>query len=234
VSALGGLLDILYPPACVACARVLPGPGAYFCGDCAREVEDNTSSACARCAEPGDYDDGPCVRCRRRPPPFTRAFAPFIHEGPVARAIHQLKYEDHPELVQPLGELLAGRARDFLDSAPRTLCAIPLHRKRLHQRKYDQAQLLVEQLGRLTGRWVAAEALERVRFTERQVGLDEAERELNVAGAFQASAAAEGQRFVLVDDVLTTGATARSAARALLEAGAAEVQVLTLARAFTA
>jgi ComF family protein len=234
VSALGGLLDVLYPPACVACARVLPGPGAYFCGECARSVQENTGSACVRCAEPGDYDDGPCERCRRRPPPFARAFSPFVHDGPVARAIHQFKYEDHPELAQPLGELLVERARAFLDSAPRALCAIPLHDKRLHERKYDQAQLLVEQLGRLTGRAVAVDALERVRFTERQVGLDEAERELNVAGAFQASAAAAGQRLLLVDDVLTTGATARSAARALIDAGAAEVQVLTLARAFTA
>jgi ComF family protein len=234
VSALGGLLDVLYPPACVACARVLPGPGSSFCAECAREVQENTASACRRCAEPGDYDDGPCERCRRRPPPFARAFSPFVHEGPVARAIHQFKYEDHPELAHPLGELLVERSRSFLDSAPRALCAIPLHKKRLHERKYDQAQLLVEELGRLTGRSVAAEALVRLRFTERQVGLDEAERELNVAGAFQASAEAAGQRFLLVDDVLTTGATARHAARALLDAGAAEVQVLTLARAFTA
>jgi ComF family protein len=234
VSGLSGLLDVLYPPACIACAHVLTGPADFFCPECRLQVERVPREACRTCAEPGDYESMPCERCKKRPPPFTRACAPFVHEGPISRAIHQFKYEDHPELAQPLGELLTLEAATFLDGAPRLLCAVPLHRARLRARKYDQAQLLVEEVARRTGRGVAADVLTRTRATRRQVGLLEPDRELNVAGAFEASDRARGHRYVLVDDVLTTGATARAAARALLDAGAAEVQVLALARAFSA
>jgi ComF family protein len=233
VTALGGLLDVVFPPACLACGRVLNAADAPFCGECEREVDVLPPTACRRCAEPGDYAAGPCDRCRRRPPPFSRAFAPFIHEGPIARAVHRFKYEDHPELAQPLGALLASRAERYLGLAPRLLLPIPLHEGRFFERRYDQAQLLAEELGRRTGRTVAQGVLRRARATRRQVGLTESERELNVAGAFEAGPVSAGQRFLLLDDVLTTGATARAAARTLLDAGAAEVQVLAVARAYS-
>jgi ComF family protein len=155
-----------------------------------------------------------------------------LHHGPIARAIHQFKYEDHPELAPLLAHLLALEAASFLAGAPDLVCAIPLHRKRFHQRRFDQAQLLAGELARRTGRRCVPGALVRHRATERQVGLNESERDLNVAGAFRGQASVRGARLLLVDDVLTTGATARAAARALLGVGALEVQVLALARAW--
>ncbi|MFZ5469927.1 MAG: ComF family protein [Myxococcota bacterium] len=227
---LSELLGVVFPPSCVACAKVLR-VHAYFCADCERELQRTPSIRCARCSEPGRFDGGECPRCTAWRPSFSVAFAPFAHEGPVARAIHQLKYEDHPELASPLAALLCAEARDFLAAAPPTLCAIALHQRRFRDRGYDQAMLLAAELARLTGRTLADEALRRARETRRQVGLSDDQRERNVAGAFEAHPSCAGQRVLLIDDVFTTGATARAAASALLRAGAREVQVLTLARA---
>jgi ComF family protein len=154
-----------------------------------------------------------------------------LHQGPIARAIHQFKYEDHPELAPILAAVLAREARDFIDTAPGILCAIPLHRSRLRSRKYDQAQLLVQQLAYQTGR-SAGDCLRRIRNTRRQVGLSEAQREQNVAGCFEAGGEWSGKSVLLLDDVFTTGATARAAASVLRAAGAVEIQVLAIARAF--
>ncbi len=228
---LSGLLDVLYPPACVGCGTVLPGP-AFFCAPCAAEVEVTPPTRCPRCAEPGGLAEGACPRCLAHPPAFTFAFSPFVHGGPVARAIHRFKYEDHPELARPLAEVLEKEAAPFLAAAGGfALSAIPLHEKRFRERRYDQAQLLCAELARKWRGPMLTDALERVRETERQVGRTDAERERNVAGAFKARGPLGGRRVLLVDDVFTTGATARAATAALLEEGAVEVRVLTLARA---
>ncbi len=230
---LKALLDLLYPPSCIACAKVLPGPGAFFCETCDTALERLPPACCRTCAEPGAFPGGVCHRCRAAPPPFSRAWAPFSHEGPMARAIHRFKYEDHPELAAPLGELLTGEARGFLGTAPAYVVALPLHTRRYHARKYDQAQLLAGALAKATGREAPTGWLTRTRETQRQVGLNESERAGNVANAFTASSTVKGREVLLVDDVFTTGSTARAAATALREAGAARVEVLTVARAFS-
>ncbi|MBI3181847.1 MAG: ComF family protein [Myxococcales bacterium] len=223
------MLDVIFPPSCVACGAVLPAPG-HFCEACQPEVERLPRRCCPRCSEPGEFQGG-CPRCLARPPAFCRAFAPFTHQGAVARAIHRFKYEDHPELARPLAELLAGFAADFLEGAPRLVAAIPLHERRFRARKYDQAMLLAVELSKRVDGGAARELLVRTKDTGRQVGLSDQAREANVAGAFAAVGSAAGLSVLLLDDVLTTGATARAAASALLDAGAREVQVLTLARA---
>jgi ComF family protein len=229
---LSGLLELLYPPACLACARVLP-VRAFFCETCDTAVERVPPACCRTCAEPGRFPSGECPRCRLQPPPFSRAWAPFAHEGPVSRAIHRFKYEDHPELARPLAELLAHESRSFLGRAPALLVALPLHARRFRERRYDQTQLLAGALARAAGRHAPMGLLSRTRETRRQVGLSEAERARNVAEAFTASAAVAGQSLLLIDDVFTTGATARAAATALRAAGAARIEVLAIARAFS-
>jgi ComF family protein len=224
------LLELLFPPACAACGSVLPAK-APFCLRCDLAIERLPALRCLRCAEPGDFSRRICPRCESRPPPFARAFAPFAHQGPIARAVHRFKYEDHPELARPLTEQLQLQARAFIAQAPRCVCAVPLHRSRFWQRRYDQAQLLARELARCA-QLQELDALTRTRHTRRQVGLHEGERERNVAGAFAVSKEVQGRRLLLIDDVFTTGATVRAAASVLLEAGAMEVQVLTIARAF--
>jgi ComF family protein len=228
---LDALADIVFPPVCVACDAVLPGPG-FFCEACRPMVEQTPSPRCARCGEPGRFDKGACPRCAARAPEFHTAFAPFEHAGALARAIHRFKYEDHPELARPLAHLMAQAAPEALEALPGTLVPVPLHEARFRERKFDQATLLAVELAKVLKRPLEDAWLTRARATERQVGLSDSAREANVRGAFTAAPHAKGQQVVLVDDVFTTGATARAAAKALLDAGAAQVSVLTVARAF--
>ncbi|WP_342379035.1 double zinc ribbon domain-containing protein [Myxococcus stipitatus] len=230
---LKALLDVLYPPACIACARVLPGPGAFFCEACDTAVERLPPACCRTCAEPGAFPGATCPRCRASPPPFSRAWAPFAHEGPVSRAIHRFKYEDRPELAAPLARLLAAEAQRFLAHAPTLVVALPLHTRRYHARKYDQAQLLAGALAKHLGHEAPVGWLTRTRDTQRQVGLSEEARADNVDGAFSATSDVADRDVLLLDDVFTTGATARAATTALCAAGASRVEVLSLARAFT-
>ena len=187
---------------------------------------------CPVCGEPGDEALLPLLRprrcrpCRERAPPFATARAPYLHGGALCEAIHRLKYGGAEELARPLAMLFEGC------EPPRAqvVAHIPLHPARLRARGYDQAALLARELARRLG-LPARALLDRVRPTRPQVGLDRTRREANVGGAFRARRAAAGLRVCLVDDVLTTGATAAAAARALLAAGAARVEVRTLSRA---
>lgn len=217
------------PDACVTCDDVLPDGERFLCEACLALTSEIAGPSCSRCGEPGAFHSGTCPRCRGSAPPFVSALAPFEHEGAIARAIHRFKYEDRSDLSRPIAGLVATRLGRKLAEVDGTLVPVPLGQLRFRERRYDQAALLAGALGRLLRRPVALDWLGRVRHTCRQVGLDEAHRENNVAGAFRAPRVAGP--VVLIDDVLTTGATAREATRVLLEAGASEVRVVTVARA---
>ncbi len=225
-----GLLDLFFPPTCVACDEVLPAAG-FFCEPCELSVTVTPAVQCRHCGEPGQFAESRCPRCTQERPSFEKALAPFEHEGAVASAIHRYKYGSRAELSKPLASLLARTLGASVDSLPGTLCPLPLHDGRYKERGYDQATLLALGVSKVLGRPFNDAWLTRERATTRQVGLSEQEREANVRGAFKASPTVLGQAVVLIDDVLTTGATAREAARALLDAGARQVCVLTLARA---
>lgn len=224
-----GLLDLLYPPQCLSCGQLVD-PSSALCDTCQLSLE-SVHVGCSTCGEPGNFPASSCLRCQKKPPPFSRAYAPFVHGGPLAHAIHLFKYEDRPDLVRPLVQLALSAAARFLNTAPFVVCAVPLHFQRARQRLYDQGALLAAEIAKRTGREHRSGALVRARATKRQVGLSETEREANVKDAFQAPRPLEGLSFLLVDDVLTTGATARAASQALMNAGAKEVQVFAVARA---
>lgn len=179
-------------------------------------------------------DQGRCALCRRGARGFDAAYSFGFYEGELRKLIHLFKYGRIRTLSKPLGRLLAAalpREQRFDAIVP-----MPLHWHKRWQRGFNQAELLAREIGRRTHTPVV-NAIRRARDTESQAGLTSAKRRKNVSGAFQAarfrgrSNTIQGRSVLLIDDVMTTGATAASCARALKRAGAREVTLLTLARA---
>lgn len=191
----------------------------YFCVQC---------RAPFRNAFPLD-EEGRCALCRRGVRGFDAAYSFGFYEGELRALIHLFKYGRVQTLRKPLGRLLAlalPREQNFDAIVP-----MPLHWRKRWQRRFNQAELLAQEISRRTHTPVK-NALRRIRFTATQAGLTNAKRRQNVSGAFRPKRAGslDGQRVLLVDDVMTTGATAAACARALKVAGASQVVLLTLAR----
>ncbi|TBW40469.1 ComF family protein [Siculibacillus lacustris] len=234
-SAVGGLVDLIVPPVCLACRR--PVARAHgLCGACWARLTPIERPYCERLGIPFGYDIGPgalSAEAIASPPVFDRARAAVIFDDVARDLVHGLKYHDRTEAAPLIGRMTARAGRDLLIDAE-VIVPLPLHRRRLWTRKFNQAALIALEVGRASGVAVDVGALIRIRATRPQVGLGEAERIANVRGAFRVPAshraAIEGRRVVLVDDVLTTGATVSAATRALRRAGALRIDVLTFAR----
>ena len=192
---------------------------------------------CDRLGTPFENDLGDgliSTQAASDPPVFRRARAVAVFEdGPARRLVHRLKYSDRLELATPMAAWMARAGAELIAEAD-VLAPAPLHFSRLWSRKFNQAAALAKEIARLTGKPADLNLLRRVKATRSQVGLSRAQRAANLQGAFEAArGAAKGRRVLLIDDVLTSGATANAAARALLRAGAAEVDVLVFARVVT-
>jgi ComF family protein len=240
-------LDLLYPPRCAGCDELVADREAVFCPPCALTLLPITG-ACPRCARPltpPRERPPPCLACLQRPPQFNGAVAGFEFGGAIAEAIRRLKWGHMPELAPALGRMLDSA----VERGPASLCAVdliapvPLHRRRLRRREFNQAALLAAAMlesaqarqATIAGVPLDARALVRTRDTPPQTGLTARQRRANVLDAFAVRNAAlvRGRSVLLVDDVLTTGATADACALALKRAGASTVLVLTLGRAVT-
>ncbi len=220
------LLDLLFPPRCVHCRTT----GALLCPSCLDQITPFAEPICPTCSRPLPSGQSLCSFCRARPPELDRLCAAAPFDGPLRKAIHALKYNNLRDLADPLGDLLLDvwKAQDFPADM---IVPVPLHQTREQERGYNQSALLAERLAQRTGLPVKEQALQRTRQTPPQVGLSARERWLNVRGAFAASPThIAGHRPLLIDDVLTTGATLSACARALREQGAQAVYGLTLAR----
>jgi len=229
------LLDVILPPHCLKC-RAPIGEAGSLCADCWRGVSFISDPLCAACGLPFEVPAGPgalCGACLRRRPLFERARAALAYDEASRGMILAFKHADRTEAAPAFARWMARAGRDLVQVAD-IVAPVPLHWRRFWRRRYNQSALLAWALGRQTGLKVVPDLLERVRATPSQGGLGRLARARNVQGAFrlQARMAARvrGARVLLVDDVYTTGATAEACARTLLRAGAAAVDVLTLAR----
>jgi ComF family protein len=231
-----GVLDALLPPNCLACDAPVLEHGAV-CQDCFRGLHLIAAPLCRRCGVPfehaGHGEDGTCPACVATPPPFGRARAAFAYNEAIGRLILPLKHADRPDLARHLARHMAMGGAALLQDAE-LIVPVPLHWRRLWTRRYNQAALLAGHLGRLARRKVLPDALRRTRATPSLGALSAAAREEAVEDAFAIARRAvprvAGRRILLVDDVLTSGATAGACTRALLAAGAASVDVLAAAR----
>lgn len=244
-SPVDALACSLLPASCVLCGSPLPRlSSAPICDVCWTEFPSGNGASCVRCGGSlswaGDADL--CRECRLVPPPFTRAVAYGTYQGRLREAIHALKYERVNPVVRGLGRMLAQAIARLEGEAPAEMLVVPvpLHRSKYAQRGFNQARLLAREALRFLGKshpgWrlaLAPGTLMRLRVTASQAGLTPRQRRENVRGAFSVSdaAAVSGRDILLIDDIMTTGATARAAAQALMRAGAESVWVATLARA---
>lgn len=228
-------LDVLFPPSCLKCGVELEADGA-LCASCWAQIRFIAPPFCACCGLPFAFDIGAgaiCGPCAQEHPVFERARAVFVYDDVSRDLILSFKHADRTQAAPGFGKWLARAGADILGDAD-LLVPVPLHRRRLFARRYNQAALLVHALAKETGRRASPDALVRVKKTQPHVDMGRTARQQNVAGAFKVhpkwADAVAGARIVLVDDVFTTGATVTSCARVLRAGGAARVDVLTLSR----
>src|SRR5271155_3133050 len=231
---LRAALDLALPPLCAACREPVEGKG--LCPACWSKLSFITRPYCERLGIPFVYDPGPGILSMEAiaaPPAYNRARA-AVRFDEISRAlVHALKYGDRLDLAPMMGRWIANAGGELLAEAD-ALVPVPLHWRRLWARRFNQSATLAATISKESGVPVATGALKRVRATVQQVGLSRTERAANIQGAFRVpedgKAAVAGRRLVLVDDVLTSGATVEGCARALLRAGATNVDVLVFAR----
>lgn len=230
----GFALDFVAPNRCGACGSRIHSAG--LCSACWAKAQFVAAPLCARCGLPFDFDAGPdlwCGACIAHPPSFDRARSALVY-GDVSRdLILAFKHGDRLDLTPLAVSWLQSAGRELLADAD-VVIPVPLHPRRLLRRRYNQSSVIALRLAAANGLGVLVGALRRTRNTPSQGGLGRRARETNVRGAIQVHAAARSlvaaRRVLLIDDVLTTGATVNVCAGALLRAGAAHVDVLTLAR----
>lgn len=236
--AAGVVVDFVLPPTCISCHAVMAGNGG-LCGACWPRLIFISRPFCERLGSPLPFtpvgDVGPYLspEALADPPAFDRARAAVVF-GDISRdLVHGLKYGDRLDLARPMARLMAQAGRDVLAETDLIL-PVPLHAFRLWRRRFNQAALLARHLAEASQKKWRTDVLKRVRATPSQVSLSRLERHRNVAEAFAVPDAAEahiyGRRILLVDDVLTTGATLDACARTLRRAGASHVDALTFAR----
>lgn len=230
-------MDIVFPPACLGC-RQATGAANLLCAGCWAQVRFIERPYCERLGTPFAADLGHdgllSPEAVADPPVYARARAvAHFDDGPVRQLIHRLKYNDRMELAKPLGAWMVRAGTQILAEAD-LLVPVPLHWRRLAWRRFNQAQALAQAVSAQSGVPADPFILARVKATASQVGLTRPQRALNLQGAFRVrdgmAAKAEGRSIVLIDDVMTTGATANAASRALLRCGAKRVDVLVFAR----
>ena len=232
-------LDALLPPRCLVCGNRVGEPGV-LCVGCWGNMSFLGPPWCARCGLPFELAEGfeggearLCPTCLATPPLWERGRSAFHYDGSGKALVLKFKHGDRTDLTGALAGWLK-RAGDEILAEADLIVPVPLHRKRLFFRLYNQSALLAMDLSKKTGVAVALSALERIRATPSQGQLGRTARARNVRGAFRLSrkggSMIENKRIVLVDDVLTSGATLEACSRALLVGGAGAVDVLTLAR----
>lgn len=219
-------MDWLYPPRCCNCDI----QGVVFCQECFSQVKKITGNLCRKCGYPIGNNQKYCVDCQQNLPPFDQMRSWAVFEGPVQKAVHSLKYRK--DLA--LGSVLADPLIDLLKTTDWTfdlVLPVPLSRARFRERGYNQAALIARNLAVKMDIEYSNDTVSRVKHTKTQISLDVNKRFMNLMDAFYANPAKLKTRNILIiDDVITTGATMQNCSSALIKAGAEKVYCLSVAR----
>ncbi len=230
-------LNLLFPPVCPLCHEAAPEAHA-LCAACFSNLHFISHPACDCCGQPFPYAMGEgalCASCLDEQPLYDKAWSVFAYDDQSRHLVTRLKFNDRTDLVPLLGRLLHGYGT-AVTKGREIVMPVPLHRKRLLQRRYNQSLYLAREVSKRCAIPLMIDGLRRQRHTAPQTGLSRKERLVNVARAFGVAPryadTIKGRHVLLVDDVFTTGATINACARALKKAGAASIHVLTVARRF--
>ena len=228
-------LDIALPPLCPSCREPVSQQSG-LCASCWSKLSPIERPFCERLGIPFTYDPGPGIysmQALAAPPAYTRARAAVRYDEVARTLVHALKYGDRLDLAPTMARWMARAGAELLQDAD-LVVPVPLHWRRLWARRFNQSATLAGLLAAQYGTPVSVTALKRIKATPQQVGLSKSERAANVQGAFRVDDAGKAEiarrHIVLVDDVLTSGATVDTCARAMLRAGARQVDVLVFAR----
>lgn len=227
---IDSLLSLAYPRLCALCGTNT-GISIDLCPGCLAELPCN-GHCCQNCALPlpPESDTRFCSNCRERPPPFDSCIAPMLYRPPLDHLISGLKFQRRLRFGQLLGDLLADSVLHSTAQRPDLIVPIPLHPARLRQRGYNQSVEIARPLSRRLGIPLATRLVRRQQATAPQASLEQKARQKNISGAFCCNARIGCPQVALVDDVVTTGATAAELARVLKRSGVARVQVWAVAR----
>lgn len=236
IGGLGALvLDTAFPPVCLACSDAVATPDG-LCPDCWRQLVPISTPYCPVLGLPFAADMGAgalSVQAIANPPPFDRARSAVAYTDLARTLVSKMKYSDRPEIALFCGRMMAAAGHELL-GPDAVLVPVPLHRSRQRERRYNQSAELARAVARLAKSPLHTDLIIRHRRTIQQVGLNAAQRARNVEGAFRVDPKRldrlAGRRVVLIDDVLTTGATVSAAAKVLKRAGVSHVDVLSFAR----
>jgi len=232
-----GLKDLIYPNCCLVCKnRILPDREESICENCWEKIEKNLPPFCSTCGRHLNTEaikKGSCPNCSKSNFYFDRAFSPCIYTGTIKKLIHEFKYSGKDYLGSHLGQLMNEFIRnyrlpiEYLDF----IIPVPLHRSRQRQREFNQAEILSQQIGSEFNKKILSDLLIRFKQTKTQAELDFQKRGQNIKDCFRITKPelVKGTNLMLVDDVLTSGATSNEAARCLKDAGALKVILFTLA-----
>jgi len=228
---LAAIKDIIFPRLCLYCQRKIAR--GYLCPDCREKITYLKPPLCRYCAKPAGQNAGEICRvCAQKTHPYTRALSVTAYKEPLVSLIHLFKYKNHDYLAELLGFLMAKRLAKtgFSINDYHYITPVPMHRHKLKERGYNQAELLARELSNYFKIPVVNDIIFAAYLTSSQTKLKGKERRENKAGVFIVKEDVSNKNIVVVDDIFTTGATAYSCCQALKKKGADKITVLTLAK----
>jgi ComF family protein len=236
MKAITAALNLLFPPQCSLCRVVIEQAGA-ICGDCWQELHFISDPQCKRCGYPHEYEMGQgaeCAACLANPPEYYRHRSVLYFDEVSKKLVHDLKYYDNALMVESFARWMKRIAPEWLAEEGAIIAPVPIHRYRLWQRKYNQSALLASALAKVSQREMMSSLLHRVKHLPPQASLSRQKRLRNVGSAFRVNPnyreVVKDRPVILIDDVMTTGATINACAKQLNKAGAGRVYCITLAR----